>query len=187
MADRWSSFTIRPWKARELSRRGNDVDGGCTSGAHASRAKDSSWNLSTGEKCWQRQGSGLLYVGARGTWYPNRGMEMADFDLQFSYPPAGRWSRPENLQRFRRSIPKATGQQVTRWVRNGPFHWPDSTWASTGRPRRASVVSVSRPTPPEVWSETFPTGQIQVIAPPPQLPMRRPTGDRAVPAFPGPE
>ncbi len=24
-------------------------------------------------------GSGLLYVGARGTWYPNRGMSMADF------------------------------------------------------------------------------------------------------------
>jgi len=31
-------------------------------------------------------GPGLLYVGARGTWYPNRGMVMADFDLQFSYP-----------------------------------------------------------------------------------------------------
>ncbi len=32
-------------------------------------------------------GSGLLYVGERGTWYPNRGMEMADFDLTFKYPP----------------------------------------------------------------------------------------------------
>ena len=31
-------------------------------------------------------GSGLLYVGARGTWYPNRGMAMADFDLEFDYP-----------------------------------------------------------------------------------------------------
>jgi hypothetical protein len=31
-------------------------------------------------------GNGLLYVGARGTWYPNRGMAMADFDLQFDYP-----------------------------------------------------------------------------------------------------
>lgn len=31
-------------------------------------------------------GNGLLYVGARGTWYPNRGMAMADFDLQFEYP-----------------------------------------------------------------------------------------------------
>jgi len=31
-------------------------------------------------------GSGLLYVGARGTWYPNRGLSMADFDLEFEYP-----------------------------------------------------------------------------------------------------
>ena len=29
---------------------------------------------------------GLLYVGARGTWYPNRGLAMADFDLTFRYP-----------------------------------------------------------------------------------------------------
>jgi Peptidase family M1 domain len=32
-------------------------------------------------------GKGLLYVGARGTWYPNRGMAMSDFDLTFHYPP----------------------------------------------------------------------------------------------------
>ena len=31
-------------------------------------------------------GPGLLYVGARGTWYPNRGLEMASFDLRFRYP-----------------------------------------------------------------------------------------------------
>ena len=31
-------------------------------------------------------GYGLLYVGARGTWYPNRGMAMANFDLEFHYP-----------------------------------------------------------------------------------------------------
>jgi hypothetical protein len=31
-------------------------------------------------------GNGLLYVGARGTWYPNRGLAMADFDLEFEYP-----------------------------------------------------------------------------------------------------
>jgi hypothetical protein len=31
-------------------------------------------------------GGGLLYVGARGTWYPNRGFAAANFDLQFRYP-----------------------------------------------------------------------------------------------------
>ena len=32
-------------------------------------------------------GNGLLYVGERGTWYPNRGLAMSDFDLTFHYPP----------------------------------------------------------------------------------------------------
>lgn len=32
------------------------------------------------------EANGLLSVGARGTWYPNRGLHMADFDLNFSYP-----------------------------------------------------------------------------------------------------
>src|SRR5271157_1310337 len=31
-------------------------------------------------------GGGLLYVGARGTWYPNRGIAMADYDLTFRFP-----------------------------------------------------------------------------------------------------
>ncbi len=31
-------------------------------------------------------GGGLLYVGARGTWYPNRGAAMSNFDLEFRYP-----------------------------------------------------------------------------------------------------
>ena len=31
-------------------------------------------------------GGGLLYVGARGTWYPNRGIAMANYDLTFRFP-----------------------------------------------------------------------------------------------------
>lgn len=31
-------------------------------------------------------GEGLLYVGARGTWYPNRGPWMSRFDLEFRWP-----------------------------------------------------------------------------------------------------
>lgn len=31
-------------------------------------------------------GGGLLYVGARGTWYPNRGAAMSNFDLEFRHP-----------------------------------------------------------------------------------------------------
>jgi len=31
-------------------------------------------------------GNGLLYVGERGTWYPNAGFAMAAFDMEFRYP-----------------------------------------------------------------------------------------------------
>src|SRR5207244_4796145 len=31
-------------------------------------------------------GGGLLYVGARGAWYPNRGPMMSNFDLEFDAP-----------------------------------------------------------------------------------------------------
>lgn len=34
----------------------------------------------------QQAAPGLLYVGARGTWYPNRGMHMSHFDLTFHWP-----------------------------------------------------------------------------------------------------
>jgi hypothetical protein len=34
----------------------------------------------------QQAAPGLLYVGARGTWYPNRGMQMSSFELKFRWP-----------------------------------------------------------------------------------------------------
>ena len=79
-------------------------------------------------------GSGLLYVGARGTWYPNRGMAMADFDLEFNYPQG--WTlvatgKPTPASAGETAA-KAEGLQTSRWVRrNGRFLWRDSTWVNT--------------------------------------------------------
>jgi len=33
-----------------------------------------------------RAGNGVYYVGARGTWYPQRGLQFATYDLTFRYP-----------------------------------------------------------------------------------------------------
>ena len=61
-------------------------------------------------------GGGLLYVGARGTWYPNRGSETAHFDLQFRYPPGwtlvatGKPAPPTG------TAPADPGMQVSRWI-----------------------------------------------------------------------
>lgn len=74
-------------------------------------------------------GKGLLYVGARGTWYPNRGMAMSNFDLTFHYPPG--WTllatgKPVSLPAISSNVapdtPQHAGeQQVTRWVSERPI------------------------------------------------------------------
>ncbi len=73
-------------------------------------------------------GKGLLYVGERGTWYPNRGLAMSRYDLTFHYP-AG-WT----LVATGKPIPIATGGapgeggaqssvdlQASRWVSERPI------------------------------------------------------------------
>jgi hypothetical protein len=71
-------------------------------------------------------GGGLLYVGARGTWYPNRGLAMADFDLEFHYPPD--WTLLATGKRTDITTPgpgngssPLAAEQVTRWVSERPI------------------------------------------------------------------
>jgi len=68
-------------------------------------------------------GAGLLYVGARGTWYPNRGLVMSNFDLEFHYP-AG-WTLIATGKRTEVSPSPAAGdpagEQVSRWVSERPI------------------------------------------------------------------
>ena len=74
-------------------------------------------------------GAGLLYVGARGMWYPNRGLAMSNFDLEFRYP-AG-WTlvatgkRTDSRSSPGPGDPTATaplaGEQVSRWVSERPI------------------------------------------------------------------
>jgi hypothetical protein len=71
--------------------------------------------------------AGLLYVGARGTWYPNRGIAMSNFDLEFHYP-AG-WTLLATGQRVdaasETGSPLASAaplaEQVSHWVSERPI------------------------------------------------------------------
>jgi hypothetical protein len=64
-------------------------------------------------------GPGLLYVGARGNWYPNRGLVMADFDLTFRYPPG--WTLVATGKPAPVSTQDAGEDQVSRWVSERPI------------------------------------------------------------------
>ena len=73
-------------------------------------------------------GKGLLYVGERGTWYPNRGLAMADFDLTFHYPAGWTLVATGKLSQISKptASPQAEGQnagteQVGHWVSERPI------------------------------------------------------------------
>jgi len=57
-------------------------------------------------------GNGLLYVGSRGNWYPNLGLNMAMFDLEFRYPSD--WTLVATGKKL--AFQTSDGMQVSRWV-----------------------------------------------------------------------
>ena len=94
----------------ELARKGNDVVAvvfpePLKLGSHFSL------HFSYAGSVLSDAGGGLVYVGARGTWYPNRGIAMADYDLAFRYPQD--WTLV------------ATGKQVSLQREGSDFvgHW----------------------------------------------------------------
>jgi hypothetical protein len=71
-------------------------------------------------------GSGLLYVGERGTWYPNFGLSPAQFDMEFHYPAA--WTLVATGKQISRSQEattteneEAAAEKVSRWTSERPI------------------------------------------------------------------
>ncbi len=65
-------------------------------------------------------GTGLLYVGARGTWYPNRGMEMSGFDLKFRYPVG--WTLVATGKRTDGALAGLSpGEEGSHWISDRPM------------------------------------------------------------------
>jgi hypothetical protein len=71
-------------------------------------------------------GKGLLYVGERGTWYPNFGLSPAQFDMEFRYPPD--WTLVATGKQVSHTSgentepkPTATPEKVSRWISERPI------------------------------------------------------------------
>jgi hypothetical protein len=62
-------------------------------------------------------GNGLLYVGSRGNWYPNLGLNMAMFNLEFRYPAD--WTLVATGERI--SEETIGEQRISRWASNRPI------------------------------------------------------------------
>jgi hypothetical protein len=69
-------------------------------------------------------GGGLLYVGERGTWYPNFGLSPAQFDLEFRYPAA--WTLIATGKKISGAseedqAEETAGEKVSHWVSERPI------------------------------------------------------------------
>lgn len=99
----------------QLARRGNDVVAIVLwSPLRAGQKIELSFEYSG--SVLSEAASGLLYVGDRGIWYPNRGMAMADFDLEFKYPTA--WTLAATGHKAEQR--EEAGRQISRWVSERP-------------------------------------------------------------------
>ena len=133
-------------------------------------------------------GSGLVYVGARGTWYPNRGMEMADYDLEFRYPPGWKLvatGKPEIGASQAEGQAETGGEQSSHWVSERPIpiagfnlgkYREATTQAGTVKVETFATVGVEK---------DFPNPPIQVIEQSPADPLNRRT-QVVAPARPSP-
>src|SRR5262249_30703010 len=69
-------------------------------------------------------GGGLLYVGARGAWYPNRGLQPCMFDLEFRYP--AEWKviatgKRMDVASADEGLDSASGERQSKWVSEQPI------------------------------------------------------------------
>ncbi len=110
----------------QLARQGNDLVA-VVFPAPIQTGQRIQLRFSYGGEVLSEAAAGLLYVGARGTWYPNRGIAMSNFDLEFHYP-AG-WTLVATGRRV--DVPPAASaaladstppaEQVSHWVSERPI------------------------------------------------------------------
>jgi hypothetical protein len=104
----------------QLARRGDDVVA-VVFPAPLQAGQQLQLKFTYGGEVISQAGPGLLYVGERGNWYPNLGMAMSNFDLEFHYPPGwtllatGKQVAVDAAGKKTDSDP-ASQEQVSRWI-----------------------------------------------------------------------
>jgi|SRR5580658_2547739 hypothetical protein len=109
----------------ELRRKGNDLVA-VVFPAPLLPGQDLKLRFTYAGEVLSEAGTGLLYVGERGTWYPNFGLSPAQFDMEFHYP--ANWTLVATGDQI--SLPpgedgetneEAGGEKVSRWTSERPI------------------------------------------------------------------
>lgn len=109
----------------QLARRGNDLIA-VVFPKTLQTGQKLSLRFKYGGEVISEAGAGLLYVGARGTWYPNIGLAMSNFDLEFHYPAAWTLVATGKPATFGKSLTQdlailTAGDQANRWRSERPI------------------------------------------------------------------
>lgn len=135
-------------------------------------------------------GKGLLYVGERGTWYPNFGMSPAQFDIEFHYPSS--WTlvatgkqissadKNEDAgnnedQNKAEASPPAAAEKVSRWISERPIPVAGFNLGKYIRAEARAGDILIEAFGTKGVEKSFPKPQPEVIEPPvlPDIPMPR--------------
>ncbi|HEX4486130.1 MAG TPA: M1 family aminopeptidase [Terriglobales bacterium] len=150
----------------QLSRSGNDLVAAIFPRALRSGEKIELHFVYSGDVL-SEAGGGLLYVGARGTWFPNRRLAMSNYDLEFQYPVG--WTLVATGKRVNEPSTKQ-GEQSARWVSERPM-----PLAGFNLGKYKSVSAHAGDTVVEAYAatgveEVFPRSTMEVSSPAPNLP-----------------
>jgi Peptidase family M1 domain len=166
-----------------LARSGNDLVA-LILPEPARKGQKTSLRFVYGGEVLAEAGKGLLYVGARGNWYPNRGLAMSGFDLTFHYPPG--WTLVATGKPVpQTAMPGPDGEEVARWVSERPLPVAGfdlgkyvrvtaqagnvnvDTYATIGVERDFPNPAAQIPSEPEPSRRQSPLPQIVPVAPSP--------------------
>jgi Peptidase family M1 domain len=156
----------------QLARRGNDMVAVIfPQPLHAGEQID--LHFVYGGDVLSEAGAGLLYVGARGTWYPNRGLEMAKFDLQFRYPVG--WTLLATGKRIEGEPANSPpGEQSSHWVSDRPMPIAGFNLGKYSRVEAHAGKVMVEAYAASGMERAFPQGTTQaLVLPPPLVPFPR--------------
>jgi hypothetical protein len=130
-------------------------------------------------------GHGLLYVGERGTWYPNFGLNPAQFEMEFHYPAnwtlvaTGKQMSPASSDEDEVETNREAGaEKVSRWTSERPIPVAGFNLGKYVRAEAKAGSILVEAYGTKVVEKSFPKAQAEVIGQP-VFPGAPPLGPRS--------